>query len=110
MAKKDEYIEEAYGELKKLSMDEQKRIEYEARQKAIRDYNTQMKGAREECLEQGMREGVEQGIKQGERHALQKLIRKKQEKGMRLNEIAELLEMDPQEVSALMEESRQEDC
>ena len=29
MAKKDEYIEEAYDELKKLSMDEQKRLEYE---------------------------------------------------------------------------------
>ena len=98
MAKKDEYIEAAYGELKKLSMDEQKRIEYEARQKAIRDYNTQMKGAREE------------GLEQGERLALQKLIRKKEEKGMSLDEIAELLEMEPQEVSELMEESRQEDC
>ena len=40
MAKTDEYIEEAYDELKKLSMDEQKRMEYEARQKAIRDYNS----------------------------------------------------------------------
>ena len=98
MAKKDEYIEAAYGELKKLSMDEQKRIEYEARQKAIRDYNTQMNGAREE------------GLEQGERLALQKLIRKKEEKGMSLDEIAELLEMEPQEVSELMEESRQEDC
>lgn len=98
MAKKDEYIEAAYGELKKLSMDEQKRIEYEARQKAIRDYNTQMKGVREE------------GLEQGERLALQKLIRKKEEKGMSLDEIAELLEMEPQEVSELMEESRQEDC
>ena len=33
MAKKDEYIEEAYNELKRLSLDEQKRMEYELRQK-----------------------------------------------------------------------------
>ena len=31
MAKKDEYIEEAYNELKKLSHDEQMRMEYELR-------------------------------------------------------------------------------
>ena len=45
MAKKDEYIEEAYNELKRLSLDEQKRMEYELRQKAVRDYNTQIKSA-----------------------------------------------------------------
>ncbi len=32
MAERDEYIEEAYDELKKLSLDEQKRLEYELRQ------------------------------------------------------------------------------
>lgn len=37
MAGKDEYIEEAYNELKKLSLDEQKRMEYEVRQKARRE-------------------------------------------------------------------------
>lgn len=41
MAGKDEYIGEAYNELKKLSMDEQKRMEYELRQKAARDRDRQ---------------------------------------------------------------------
>ena len=45
MAEKDEYIKEAYEDLKKLSLDEQKRLEYEVRQKAIRDHNSQMKSA-----------------------------------------------------------------
>ena len=45
MAKQDEYIGEAYEELKKLSLDDQKRLEYELRQKAIRDYNSQMNSA-----------------------------------------------------------------
>lgn len=105
MAKTDEYIEEAYDELKKLSMDEQKRLEYEARQKAIRDYNSQMKSAREYGLKKGMEEGIEQGIEQGkaqgERSVLQKLIRKKKEKGMSLAMIAELLEMTLKEVEEL---------
>ena len=45
MAEKDECIKEAYEDLKKLSLDEQKRLEYEVRQKAIRDHNSQMKSA-----------------------------------------------------------------
>lgn len=121
MAKTDEYIEEAYDELKKLSMDEQKRMEYEARQKAIRDYNSQMKSAREYGLKLGREEGIEQGIKQGiqqgiqqgkaqgERSALQKLIRKKKKKGMSLAMIAELLEMDPKEVAELDKEAPEEE-
>lgn len=125
MAKTDEYIEEAYDELKKLSMDEQKRMEYEARQKAIRDYNSQMKSAREYGLklgreegieqgrEQGIKQGIEQGIQQGkaqgERSALQKLIRKKKKKGMSLAMIAELLEMDPKEVAELDKEAPEEE-
>lgn len=124
MAKTDEYIEEAYDELKKLSMDEQKRMEYEARQKAIRDYNSQMKSAREYGLKKGMEEGLEQGIKQGikqgieqgikqgkaqgERSVLQKLIRKKKEKGMSLAMIAELLETTPEEVEELDNEVLEE--
>ena len=35
MAKKDKYIEAAYDELKKLSLDEQKRLEYELREKGM---------------------------------------------------------------------------
>ena len=42
MARADPYIEEAYSELEKLSADERKRLEYEAREKAVRDYNSLM--------------------------------------------------------------------
>ena len=57
MAKKDEYIEEAYRELEKLSADEQAKLEYEAREKAIRDHNSQMNSA----LKRGMEKGIEKG-------------------------------------------------
>ena len=35
----DEYREKAYNRLVNLSADEEKRLEYEERQKAIRDYD-----------------------------------------------------------------------
>ena len=88
MAKKDEYIEEAYNELKKLSLDEQKRLEYEARERALHDYNTQMS-----CAEQ-----------RGKRTALKELIRKKLKKGMSPEAIAEFLELDTDAVLKLASE------
>lgn len=45
---------EKYRTLKELSADEQKRIEYEAREKALKDYNTQMSST------------LARGIKRGE--------------------------------------------
>ena len=53
MAGEDNYINEAYEVLQKLSADERKRLEYEARQKAIRDYDSQMSSSREEGIRIG---------------------------------------------------------
>lgn len=53
MAGEDNYINEAYEVLQKLSADERKRLEYEARQKAIRDYDSQMSCSREEGIRIG---------------------------------------------------------
>ena len=63
MAGEDTYINEVYEVLQKLSADERKRLEYEARQKAIRDYNSQMKSS----LEKGIQIGEERGEKEGEK-------------------------------------------
>ena len=100
MAKQDEYIGEAYEELKKLSLDDQKRLEYELRQKAIRDYNSQMNRA--------MRRGKEIGEEQGRRNALRELIGKKLEKGMLPEDIAEFFELELDEVRELAEEWKKE--
>ena len=100
MAKQDEYIGEAYEELKKLSLDDQKRLEYELRQKAIRDYNSQMNSA--------MRRGKEIGEEQGRCNALRELIGKKLEKGMPLEDIAEFMELKPEKVRELAEEWKKE--
>lgn len=55
MAKKDEYMEEAYSTLLELSADDIKRLEYEAREKALRDYNSQMSSS----FQMGEKQGIE---------------------------------------------------
>lgn len=42
LATKNSYINSAYEQLQVISQDKQKRLEYEAREKAIRDYNQMM--------------------------------------------------------------------
>lgn len=56
LAEKDDYIQKAYRRLEEMSVDEEKRWEYEARQKAIRDHRHMIASGRRE----GRREGVEQ--------------------------------------------------
>ncbi len=65
MAAKDEYIYEAFQVLDRMSMDEEKRREYDAREKAIRDHNSLVKQYRNMGLEQGRAEGLEIGKTEG---------------------------------------------
>lgn len=64
MAEKNEDIKEAYEILMHLSEDDKKRMEYEAREKALRDYNHQMYWAERRGLEQGIQRGVNKGKKE----------------------------------------------
>ena len=57
LATQNKYIESAYRELQVISQDKQKRLEYEAREKAIRDHNQMMF----EAKESGREEGIEIG-------------------------------------------------
>lgn len=65
MAEKDKYIEKAYETLKNISADEEKRLEYEAREKALRDHNYLMQSNWEAGLEAGRKAGLEAGRKAG---------------------------------------------
>lgn len=53
LAQKNQYIESAYERLQVISQDRQKRLEYEAREKAILDHNQMMIEAEERGREQG---------------------------------------------------------
>ncbi|MDY3056198.1 MAG: PD-(D/E)XK nuclease family transposase [Mediterraneibacter faecis] len=66
MAKKNSELEEAYDVLDKLSADEKKRLEYETRQRAIRDYNIGMLTAERRGIESGRKIGREEGRAEGE--------------------------------------------
>ncbi len=57
------YIERAYERLTEISADDSKRLEYEAREKAIRDHTYLMNYNLQKGLEEGRKEGMEQGIK-----------------------------------------------
>lgn len=56
-AEKNEAIRKAYERLQVLSQDEKKRMEYEAREKALRDYNEVMLEATERGIAKGMAAG-----------------------------------------------------
>ena len=53
LAQKNQYIESAYERLQMISQDREKRLEYEAREKAILDHNQMMLEAEERGREQG---------------------------------------------------------
>ena len=62
MAKKSEYLGEAYEALQKLSADDLKRLEYEAREKALKDHNSFLSSAQRIGEKRGREIGEEQGI------------------------------------------------
>ena len=114
MAGTSEYIEEAYRELERMSADERARLEYEARQKAIRDHDAIMSSAWETGMEKGLQEGMVKGLQEGMEKGLQQGIRQERqdivfrmlEKGMDPEMIADLTGMNIEEIQKLEEEFR----
>lgn len=62
IVKTNDYMEKAYERLTNISADEEKRLEYEAREKALRDFNYLMQSNLNAGLEKGRAEGRIQGI------------------------------------------------
>ena len=93
MAKTNEYLDEAYHTLVNLSADEQKRLEYEAREKALKDYNTQISSAE--------KRGIQIGQHVGEQRARQ--VFKLHIQGKSLDEIAEYCDLTVEKVKEILE-------
>lgn len=87
LANRDPYIASAYQHLQIISQDQEKRIEYEARERALRDHNQMMKESREE------------GIAEGERRTIHRML-----KTMSPNQVAEALEMPLEAIQQIMQE------
>ena len=83
------FLEEAYETLQRLSADDIKRLEYEAREKALRDHNSFVCSARR----QGERNGIE----------LAKKVFKLQAQGKTEEEIASECRMDVEKVREILE-------
>ena len=66
LATKSPYIQSAYQQLQIISQDKTKRLEYEAREKALRDYNQLMQEAEERGKEIGKEDGIKIGKEIGE--------------------------------------------
>ena len=108
MTHDNEYLAEAFTELDKLSSDEQKRLEYEARQKALRDYNSLMEDAETRGLEKGMEQGMTKGVSMGQQAALKRIMEHNLSRGRSLQEIADFLGMDLQSVIRLSQEEEEQ--
>lgn len=89
VAKTDPHIQKAYDQLLYMSGNEEKRLLYEARQKALNDYNTQMYS------------NWHDGYSEGEEKKLIELICKKMKKNFSAEEIADLLEEDKAKVETI---------
>lgn len=81
IAQKDPYIKSAYDQLQIISQDEQKRMEYEAREKAILDYN--------------------QGIYEAEQRGVYKTAKNLLALGVDINTIAAATSLSIDEINAL---------
>lgn len=65
LAAKDPYINSAYKQLQIISQDREKRLEYEAREKAVRDHNQMMLEAEARGEARGKAEGRAEGKAEG---------------------------------------------
>ena len=93
LAEKDVYIDAAYQRLMALSEDERKKLEYDNRMKAIRDYKS--------FRQDGILEGIERGIKRGSAQKLISMVCKKMVKGKSPETIAEELEEDKETIDRI---------
>ncbi len=102
MAGKDEYIREAetYDTLVQMSADEKKQMEYEAREKALRDYQSQMQSAENAGFKKGEQSGFEKGERSGYQNGLKKAkcVFQLNAQEKTVAEIAEICQMAEQEV------------
>ena len=100
LAEKNSYIQSAYKQLQIISQDKQKRLEYEAREKAIRDYNQLMYESREA--------GIQQGLQQGLKQELKRQIKRKIERNKSIEQIADELELSIETATVLYNEVKEE--
>jgi len=97
LAGKNKYINSAYQRLQVISQDDAKRQEYDARMKALRDYNQGMIEAREAGLKEGMEKGREEGMEKGIEKTIKTLL-----KNLPVEQVAAALEVPVSEIHRIV--------
>ncbi len=105
LAEKDPYIESAYQRLQVISQDKDKRLEYEAREKAIRDYNQFLKEADARGEQRGIQIGEQRGIQIGEHKKAAEIAKNLLAMGMAAEAVAAGTGLTEQEVEAVRREA-----
>ena len=106
--KQNKTLERARIEMNYLTGDKELRRLAELREKWEMDYADTMVYGREKGLEEGKKEGIKEGIKQGRIEAKQKQIeiaKKLLAKGMPLEEVQEIIELEKEEIEELVKKS-----
>ena len=85
MAEKENFeLSKAIEELKRMNLTETEEEVYEARQKAIWDYNSQMLAAKEDGFEQGKEEGLKVGKEEGLKVGKEEGLKEGKEEGLKV--------------------------
>lgn len=102
LAEQDKYIDKAYRRLEEMSADEQKRWEYEMRQKAIRDHRHMLASGRREGRREGEKIGEQRGKNEGKREKAVEMAQKMLGDKMPIEKVAEYSGLSLEEIQKLI--------
>lgn len=94
-------IKEALKELEKMEGDPKLRAEYEALEYEIRERGSRLYAAEE----RGMKEGLKQGIEQGKNEEKKNVIVNMYKKGMKIEDICDVVDMKKEEIHKIIREN-----
>lgn len=101
LATKNSYIGSAYEQLQIISQDKKKRLEYEAREKSIRDHNQMMY----EAEQRGIKVGEERGKEIGKQETLFDVVKKFLALRLPIDTIAEGTGLSEEDVRKIQQEN-----
>ena len=106
LATKNPYIKSAYKTLQIISQDDEKRMEYEAREKAVRDYNQGILEATARGWEAGEKAGRREGRQEGEREKAIQIAKNMFAMRLDIELIAKITGLSADELEALNQNNR----
>ena len=105
---KNKTIKQVEKDLEEMNQNEEERWEAFKREVAIKEYNTNIKNAREEGIEKGIELGRDQGIEQGKKiekakslKEKEQIIRNLKQKGMSIEFIMEVTGLSKEEIEKI---------